>query len=110
MEKTFTLGVSALFGAFAYGMAWTTTLFGQIEADTFTKIITDCGIASLLAVVFYKIIGKIIDVFGKAILDRVDRHDAITLQRLDELKRSVDAHLAGTPAPTSHSLNEETPK
>jgi len=97
MEKTFALGISGMFATLATGVFGMPVLFAQANIDAF-GLAERLGLGVVMAFLGYKIIMKIIDVFGPPLLARLNMHDAEVQDKLSDIKKSVkkiDEHLSG---------------
>jgi hypothetical protein len=98
MEKTFALGISGMFATLTAGVFGMQTLFAQVDALSFLGLAERLGLGVVMAILGYKIIIKIIDVFGPPLLARLNTHDAEVRNKLSGISKKVDKleeHLSG---------------
>ena len=102
MEKTFAFGISGMFATVSTGVASIPPLFApvfaQADAVSFLGLAERLGLGAVMAILGYKIIIKIIEVFGPPLLARLNTHDAEVQDKLSQITKSVnkiDAHLSG---------------
>ena len=99
MEKTFAFGISGLFATVSTGVASIPPVFATADAMNYLGLAERLGLGAVMAILGYKIIIKIIDVFGPPLLARLNTHDAEVQDKLSQITKSVDkidAHLSGT--------------
>jgi hypothetical protein len=97
MEKTFALGVSGMFATWQAGVFGIPPLFAQADAVSFLGLAERLGLGAVMAILGYKIIIKIIDVFGPPLLARLNKHDAEVQDKLSHITKKVnkiDEHLS----------------
>jgi len=97
MEKTFALGISGMFATLTAGVFGMPVLFAQVNMDAF-GLAERLGLGLVMAILGYKIIIKIIDVFGPPLLARLNTHDAEVQGKLTDITKKVnriDEHLSG---------------
>ena len=102
MEKTFALGISGMFATVTTGVLGVPALFAQVDALSFLGLAERLGLGVVMAILGYKIIIKIIDVFGPPLLARLNTHDAEVQDKLSDITKKVsriDEHLSRTPVP-----------
>ena len=100
MEKTFALGISGMFATVTTGVLGVPVLFAQVDALSFLGLAERLGLGVVMAILGYKIIIKIIDIFGPPLLARLNTHDAEVQDKLADITKKVnriDEHLSGTP-------------
>jgi hypothetical protein len=98
MEKLFAFGISGLFATVSTVAASVPPLFAQADAVSFWGLAERLGLGAVMAILGYKIIIKIIDVFGPPLLARLNTHDAEVQDKLSHITKEVhkiDEHLAG---------------
>ena len=97
MEKSFAFGISGLFAALTTGVFSLPPLFGQVfsqvffqaDAVSFLGLAERLGLGAVMAILGYKIIIKIIEVFGPPLLARLNAHDAEVQDRLSSISKKV---------------------
>jgi len=89
MEKTFALGISGMFATLTTGVCGVPALFAQADALTFLGLAERLGLGVVMAILGYKIIIKIIDVFGPPLLARLNTHDAEVQNKLSGIEKKV---------------------
>ena len=89
MEKTFAISISGMFATLTTGVFGMPALFAQIDVDAF-GLAERLGLGVVMAILGYKIIIKIIDVFGPPLMARLNRHDAEVQDRLSDIAKKVD--------------------
>ena len=97
MEKTFALGISGMFATVTTGVLGVPALFAQVDVDMF-GLAERLGLGVVMAILGYKIIMKIIDIFGPPLLARLNTHDAEVQDKLMDITKNVnriDEHLSG---------------
>jgi len=106
MEKSFAFGISGMYATLTTGVFSVPPLFAQVfaqaDAVSFLGLAERLGLGAVMAILGYKIIVKIIDVFGPSLLARLDSHDAEVRDKLLGISKKVnkiDEHLSsGTPS------------
>ena len=96
MEKSFALGISGMFATLTTGVLGMPALFAQVDLDMF-GLAERLGLGVVMAILGYKIIIKIIDVFGPLLLARLNTHDAEVQDKLTHITKKVnriDEHLS----------------
>jgi hypothetical protein len=96
MEKSFAIGVSGMFATLTTSVFGMPTLFAQVDALNFLGLAERLGLGVVMAILGYKIILKIIDVFGPPLLARLNKHDAEVQDKLSDITKKVckiDEHL-----------------
>ena len=96
MEKSFAIGISGMFATLTAGVLGTPVLFAQADALNFLGLAERLGLGVVMAILGYKIIIKIIDVFGPPLLARLNTHDAEVQDKLSDLTKKInqiDEHL-----------------
>ena len=71
--------------------------FAQAEAVSFLGLTERLGLGAVMAILGYKIIIKIIEVFGPPLLARLNTHDAEVQDKLSHIEKKVskiDEHLS----------------
>jgi len=108
MEKTFALGISGIFATVSTGVASFPPLFAQIfaqaDAVSFLGLAERLGLGAVIAILGYKIIIKVIEVFGPALLAKIDTHDAEMKDKLSSIRKKVDKineHVSGSAGETT---------
>jgi len=104
MEKTFALGISGMFATVSTGVVSIPPLFAQFfaQSDTvsFLELAERLGLGAVMAILGYKIIIKIIEVFGPALLAKIDTHDTEMKDKLSTIRKRVekiDDQISGAP-------------
>jgi len=101
MEKTFALGISGLFATLTAGVFGVPALFAQANSvadSSFMGLAERLGLGVVMAILGYKIIIKIIDVFGPPLLARLNTHDSEVQDRLSGIGEKIDKleeHVSG---------------
>jgi len=90
MEKTFALGISGMFATLTAGVCGLPTLIAQADALSFLGLAERLGLGVVMAILGYKIIIKIIDVFGPPLLARLNTHDAEVQDKLAGIEKKVN--------------------
>ena len=90
MEKGFALGISGLFATVTTGVLGVPVLFAQIDALSFLGLAERLGLGVVMAILGYKVIIKIIDIFGPPLLARLNTHDAEVQEKLSNIGKKVD--------------------
>ena len=97
MEKSFALGISGMFATLTAGVFGAPALFAQADALSFLGLAERLGLGVVMAILGYKIIIKIIDVFGPPLLARLNLHDAEVQDKLSTITKKIseiDEHLS----------------
>ena len=104
MEKGFALGISGLFATLTAGVLGVPpVLFAQVQAANVDMLVLAerLGLGVVMAILGYKIIIKIIDIFGPPLLARLNAHDAEVQDQLSSIHKKVgkidekiDTHLS----------------
>jgi hypothetical protein len=89
MEKTFALGISGMFATLTTGVFSAPSLFATADALSFLGLAERLGLGVVMAILGYKIIIKIIEVFGPPLLARLNTHDADVKDRLADILLEV---------------------
>ena len=89
MEKTFAFGISGMFATLTAGVFGMPALFAQVDVDAF-GLAERLGLGVVMAILGYKIIIKIIDVFGPPLLARLNTHDAEVQDKLGDITKKVN--------------------
>ena len=89
-----------MFATVTTGVLGMPALFAQIDVDAvnFLGLAERLGLGVVMAILGYKIIIKIIDVFGPPLLARLNTHDAEVQDKLSDITKKVsriDEHLSG---------------
>jgi len=85
-----------MFATLTAGVLGTPVLFAQADALNFLGLAERLGLGVVMAILGYKIIIKIIDVFGPPLLARLNTHDAEVQDKLSDLTKKInqiDEHL-----------------
>jgi len=94
VEKTFALGISGMFAALTtsvFGLPpFFAQVFAQADAVSFLGLAERLGLGAVMAILGYKIIIKIIDVFGPPLLARLNSHDAEVQDKLSHITKKVN--------------------
>ena len=94
MEKAFAFGISGLFATVSAGVASVPSLFApffaQADAVSFLGLAERLGLGAVMAILGYKIILKIIEVFGPPLLARLNEHDAEVQNKLTHITKKVN--------------------
>ena len=90
MEKTFAIGISGMFATLTAGVFGAPALFAQADAVSFLGLAERLGLGAVMAILGYKIIIKIIDVFGPPLLARLNTHDAEVQDKLAHITKKVN--------------------
>jgi hypothetical protein len=90
MEKGFALGISGLFATLTAGVFGTQALFAQADVFEFMGLAERLGLGVVMAILGYKIIIKIIDVFGPPLLARLNTHDAEVQDKLSHITKKIN--------------------
>jgi hypothetical protein len=96
MEKTFAFGISGMFATVMAGASSVPALFAQADAVSFLGLAERLGLGAVMAILGYKIIIKIIDVFGPPLLARLNMHDTEVQNQLSNITKQInriDEHL-----------------
>jgi hypothetical protein len=99
MEKFFAIGISGLFATVSTGVVSVPPLFAQADAVSLLGLAERLGLGAVTAILGYKIIIKIIDIFGPPLLARLNTHDAEVQDKLLHITKEVqkiDEHLSDT--------------
>jgi len=98
MEKGFALGISGMFATLTAGVFGMPVLFAQAPADIgILGLAERLGLGFAIAVLGYLLIVKIIDVFERALLAKLNTHDAEVQGRLSGIEKQInriDEHLS----------------
>jgi hypothetical protein len=97
MEKSFAFGISSIFATTTAG-ALSAPLFAQADALSFLGLAERLGLGAAIAILGYLIIIKIIDVFERTLLTRLNTHDDEMKGKLSEIRKTVNAienHVSG---------------
>ena len=78
-----------MFATVTAGVASVPPLFAQADAVSFLGLAERLGLGAVMAVLGYKIIIKIIEVFGPPLLARLNTHDADIKTELTDIKKRV---------------------
>ena len=113
MEKTFALGISGMFATISTGMAsipplFVQNVFAQADAVGFLGLAERLGLGAVMAILGYKIIIKIIEVFGPALLAKIDTHDTEMRDKLSSIRKKMDKigeHMSGSSEKTTNGSN-----
>jgi len=88
-----------MFATLTAGVSSMPALFAQVQADAdMFGLAERLGLGVVMAILGYKIIIKIIDVFGPPLLARLNTHDTEVQNQLSDIKKNVeklDEHLSG---------------
>jgi hypothetical protein len=98
MEKTFALGISGMFATLTAGVPGTPVLLAQVDTLNFMGLAERLGLGVVMAILGYKIIIKIIDVFGPPLLARLNDHDGDVKDKLSDIRQKLDEleeHVSG---------------
>ena len=79
-----------MFATLTAGVLGASAMFAQADALSFLGLAERLGLGVVMAILGYKIIIKIIDVFGPPLLARLNTHDAEVQDRLSDLTKKVD--------------------
>jgi hypothetical protein len=112
MEKSFALGISGMFATVSASVASVPPLFAQADAVSFLGLAERLGLGAVMAILGYKIIIKIIEVFGPPLLARLNIHDAEVQDKLSHITKKVnkiDEHLSSTVNESRERSNTERP-
>jgi len=103
MEKTFALGISGIFATVSTGAMSIPVLFAQVfaqaDAVSLLGLAERLGLGAVIAILGYKIIIKVIEVFGPALLAKIDSHDTEMKDKLSSIRKKVDKineHVSGS--------------
>jgi hypothetical protein len=99
MEKTFALGISGIFATVSTGAMSVPVLFAQADAVSLLGLAERLGLGAVIAILGYKIIIKVIEVFGPALLAKIDSHDTEMKDKLSSIRKKVDKineHVSGS--------------
>jgi len=102
MEKIFAGGISGMFAMLNASVVGVPAIFAQADGlsmDIVIGIAERLGLGVVMAILGYKIIIKMIDVFGPPLLERLNNHDAEMKEKLSGIRKSVeriDDHVSGT--------------
>ena len=105
MEKGFALGISGLFATLTAGVLGVPpVLFAQAQAANVDMLVLveRLGLGLVMAILGYKIIIKIIDIFGPPLLAKLNEHDVNTHNRLDVIEKkvgNVETHISSIVKP-----------
>ena len=97
MEKGFALGISGMFATLTASVFGVQTLFAQVDALNFLGLAERLGLGVVMAILGYKIIIKIIDVFGPPLMARLNTHDAEMKDKLAGITKRInemDEHIS----------------
>jgi len=90
MDKTFAIGISGLFATMTAGVCGVPTLFAQADALSFLGLAERLGLGAMIAILGYLLIVKIIDVFERTLLARLNMHDADVQDKLAGIEKKVN--------------------
>ena len=96
MEKTFAIGISGMFATMTAGVCGVPNLFAQADALSFLGLAERLGLGAMIAILGYLLIVKIIDVFERTLLARLNTHDSDMKDELTDIRKKVndiEAHL-----------------
>jgi hypothetical protein len=115
MEKAFAFGISGMFATVSTGVVSIPPLFAQADPVSLLGLTERLGLGAVMAMLGYKIIIKIIEVFGPPLLARLNAHDAEVQEKLMDITKKVhkiDMHLSGVPLLTTqnrvHTVREDS--
>ena len=91
MEKTFALGISAMFATVTAGVIGVDTALAQTDGLSFAGLAERLGLGVVMAILGYKIIIKIIDIFGPPLLAKLNDHDLNVQSRLSDIEKKVNS-------------------
>ena len=98
MEKMFALGISGMFATVTAGVVAIDAVLAQVDGLSFMGLAERLGLGVVMAILGYKIIIKIIDIFGPPLIARLNEHDANVQSRLSGIEKKVgnmEDHLSG---------------
>jgi hypothetical protein len=90
MEKLFAISVSGLYAVMGTGVACVPVVFAQVDALSFLGLAERLGLGVVMAILGYKILIKIIDIFGPPLIARLNDHDTDVKTELSSIKQKIE--------------------
>ena len=90
MERTLVKGISGLYAMVTTGILSAPELFAQADSTNMMALAERLGLGLVIAIIGYKVIIKIIDMLGPALIAKIELHDAFTKEKLSSISRKVE--------------------